>query len=272
MIKLSNNPLALSSAFLPSPDYKVLKECKDNGIEMLELSIGGACPGMENKVIQDYWLRLIDSCKKTGIKLWSAHLSFWDPYDIASLDKNIRQNAIERQLDMIRFVCQNTDIKIFVVHPSFEPILPENRFIQTENAKASLRKLADEAEKFGAQIAVENLPRTCLGNNIDSMAKIISSDLRLRICFDTNHLLTDTNEAFIKAFGDRIITIHVSDYDRTDERHWLAYEGINDWKMIFSLLLKSGYTGPIPFEITDKKGYKIPQVKACYDKLCSQFR
>ena len=271
MIKLSNNPLALSSAFLPSPDYEVLKECKDNGIEMLELSIGGACSGMENYIIKDYWLRLIDSCTKAGIKLWSAHLSYWDPYDIASLDKNIRQKAIERQLDMMRFVHENTDIKTFVIHPSYEPILPENRFVQTENTKASLRILADEAEKLDAQIAVEDLPRTCLGNTIDDIAKIISSDLRLRVCFDTNHLLTDTNEDFIKAFGDRIITIHVSDYDRTNEKHWLPYEGINDWKMIFSLLLKSGYKGPVLFELSYKENYTIPQIKACYDKLCSQF-
>jgi len=112
MIKLSNNPLAISSSFLPSADYEVLKECKDNGIDMLELSIGGVCPGMENEVIQSHWLKLIDSCKKADIKLWSAHLSFWDPYDIASLDKEVRKKAIERQLDMMRFVRENTDIKI----------------------------------------------------------------------------------------------------------------------------------------------------------------
>ncbi|MBE7026439.1 MAG: sugar phosphate isomerase/epimerase [Ruminococcaceae bacterium] len=271
MIKLSNNPLAISSSFLPSADYEVLKECKDNGIDMLELSIGGVCPGMENEVIQSHWLKLIDSCKKADIKLWSAHLSFWDPYDIASLDKEVRKKAIERQLDMMRFVRENTDIKIFVIHPSYEPIEPDKRFIHTENAKASIRILADEAERLGAELAVECLPRTCLANTIEDTAKIVSADFRLRVCFDTNHLLTDTNEDFIKAFGDKIITIHVSDYDRINERHLLPYEGVNDWKMIFSLLLKSGYTGPVLFELTDKKGYTIPQIKACYDKLCSQF-
>lgn len=116
-------------------------------------------------------------------------------------------------------------IKVVVVHPSFEPILPHERWKQAEASKNSLRILAEEAASFGAQIAVECLPRTCLGNSIDSMAKLLSCDGRLRVCFDTNHMLTDTNEAFVRAFGEKIITIHVSDYDRIDERAPYARRG-----------------------------------------------
>lgn len=269
-MKLSDNPLALSSFFLPDPSYETLKKCKDCGISSLELSIGGVLPAAENSVIQQYWLRLIDASQRAGVNLWSAHLSFWEPYDIANLDKSVRDAALERQFDMMRFVHENTDIKIFVVHPSSEPILPENRFMQTQYSKNSLRALADEAEKYGSVIAIEDLPRTCLGNTTESMQQLISADKRLRICLDTNHLLRDTNEDFIRAFCDKIITLHVSDYDRIDERHLMPYEGINNWKSIFTLLLRCGYKGPVLFEIMDDKGYTYEQIRECYDRLCGE--
>ena len=271
MDKLSSHPLALSSSFLPSADEEVLAECKRCGIEYLELSIGGVCPGLTVEGITEYWKKLISSAKKAGIKLWSAHLSFWDPFDIASLDRDLQKKALERQLETMRFVRDNTDIKLFVLHPSFEPVLPENRFEQMQISKKAICTLADFADSFGATVAVECLPRTCLGNGIDDMAKLISADRRLRICFDTNHLLKDTNEEFIKALGDRIVTIHTSDYDRIDERHLLPYEGINNWKTLFSLLLKSGYKGPVLFEVSGKKGYTLSDIKACYDKLCADL-
>lgn len=270
MNKLSSHPLAISSSFLPSPDEEVLMECKRCGIEYIELSIGGACPGLVVEEIQKYWTKLIASAKKAGVKLWSAHLSFWDPFDIASLDEDLQQKALERQLEMMRFVRDNTDIKLFVLHPSFEPILPENRFKHMQISKKAISALAEFADSFGATVAIECLPRTCLGNSIDDMVKLLSADSRLRICFDMNHLLGDTNEDFIKALGDRIVTVHVSDYDRIDERHLMPYEGINNWKGIFSLLLRAGYEGPVLFEVRGKKGYTLSDVKACYDRFCAE--
>lgn len=271
MKQASARPFAISSSFLPAPSFEVLSECKACGITFLELSIGGACPGLENAKIKSYWEKLIDAAAKVGVRIWSAHLSFWEPYDLASLNPEKRGAAVTRQLDMMQFVHDSTDAKIFVVHPSFEPVLPENRFAQMQASKDSLRILAEKAESLGAQIAVEDLPRTCLGNSIDSMAQLLSSDSRLRVCFDTNHLLGDTNEAFVHAFGDKIITVHLSDYDRIDERHRLPGEGVNNWNAIFKPLLAAGYDGPLLFEISDKYGYTLTQIQECYQTLCRNF-
>lgn len=271
MKRLTDLPLALSSSFLPSASPNLLRECKACGIEAIELSIGGCLPAMENETIQTHWSKLIAGAGQTGLALWSAHLSFWEPYDLANLDEALRQKAVERQLAMLHFLRAETDIKVIVVHPSFEPVLPDDRWKQTEASKQSLRSLADEAASFGAQIAVECLPRTCLGNSIDSMAQLLSCDSRLRVCFDTNHMLTDTNEAFVRAFGDKIITLHISDYDRIDERHRIPGEGINNWNAIFKSLLASDYDGPLLFELSDKYGYTLEQIGACYKKLCANF-
>ena len=115
--------------------------------------------------------------------------------------------------------------------------------------------MAEIADCYGAVIAVENLPRTCLGNCSKEILELISVDTRLRVCFDTNHLLGEKMETFILAVGNKIITTHVSDYDAINERHWLPGEGVIDWGNLIDALEKVGYKGPWLYEI----GFGIPK-------------
>lgn len=64
-------------------------------------------------------------------------------------------------------------------------------------AKKSLAFLAEFAGKHGAVIAVEDLPRTCLGRNSSDIKELLSADKRLKVCFDTNHLLGEDNLDFM---------------------------------------------------------------------------
>ena len=61
--------------------------------------------------------------------------------------------------------------------------------------------------------------------------------------------MTDDNVKFINELGSKIITLHVSDYDFVDEKHWLPYEGNNDWVGIVTALENAGYEGPWMYEI-----------------------
>ena len=140
-------------------------------------------------------------------------------------------------------------VKIFVIHPSGEPIADEQRQIRLDCAKQSLRKLGAFAEENGVTIAVEDLPRTCLGRNSAEILDLVSIHPNLRVCFDTNHLLGEGLEDFIKNVGDKIITTHVSDYDFIDERHWLPLEGKIDWQNVIATLKNVGYNGPWLYEI-----------------------
>ena len=100
-----------------------------------------------------------------------------------------------------------------------------------------------------ATLCVENLPRTCLGRDSSDILALLSADARLRVCFDTNHLLEEDAIDFIRAVGNKILTIHVSDYDRLNERHWLAGEGCVDWPSLYSALLSTGYSGAWLYEV-----------------------
>jgi sugar phosphate isomerase/epimerase len=115
-----------------------------------------------------------------------------------------------------------------------------------------LKILAEKAHSLGIRLAVEDLPRTCLGNCSDDILYLLEGNPLLNVCFDTNHLLKQDNVEFIKAVGNRIITLHVSDYDFIDERHQLPGEGKNNWNAIINELEKVNYSGPFLYEVSSK--------------------
>ena len=193
----------------------LMEEYQKAGISAIEIS-----PGMEGfQTLDGAMVR--KAAQDHNVKLWSAHLPFapFSLIDISSLDENVRESSIEYLSGIIR---QAADMGIdkYVIHPSAEPIFEEERSARMEAAKDSLARLSEVAVAYGGCLAVENLPRTCLGNCAADMVELLSASEDLRVCFDTNHLLYEDFEVLLKAVGDKIITLHVSDYDFVNERHW----------------------------------------------------
>ena len=74
----------------------------------------------------------------------------------------------------------------------------------------------------------------------------------LYMCFDSNHLLGEANPDFLRrlyeaGLAGRIGSVHISDYDFTDERHELPGNGKNDWPAIVAGLERLDYDGPFSF-------------------------
>ena len=216
---------------------------RDNGILAMEMS-RGSVEGCDKTDLSLY-RTLAD---EYGIELWSFHLPFMPFKEI-----DISNPALaERSVAYLKGVMEKVSaigVKIFVIHPSGEPISDTERPERMEIAKKSLAELAAFADTLGATIAVENLPRTCLGNTTADMKELVTAHPSLRICFDTNHLLTESAEYFIDTLGDKIITAHISDYDFVNERHWLPGEGKIDWSLLVNKLKSVGYAGPWLYEI-----------------------
>lgn len=196
----------------------------------------------------DNYQRVYELANEYGIKLWSFHLPFV-PFDTIDISKReTAKHTVEVLSDLIKKAA-NIGIQTMVIHPSGEPIRPADRAERIAVAQDSLAKLAEIADREGARIAVEDLPRTCLGRNSDDILKLISADERLRVCFDTNHLLKEDPVEFVQKVGNKIVTLHVSDYDRRNERHWLPGEGVIDWQALLAALKTVGYQGPWMYEI-----------------------
>ena len=196
-------------------------------------------------------MRIKELSNLYGIKLWSFHLSFFpfETFDISSFDPKIREYSVQVYSRQIRRAA-SIGIDKFIIHPSAEPYADEDREAHIQLAAESLKKLSEVAVSVGGVLCVENLPRTCLSRCSDDMLKLISLDENLKVCFDTNHLLIEDALVFIERLASKILTIHVSDYDFIDERHWLPGEGKQDFYAIYQSLLNYGYQGVWNYEVT----------------------
>ena len=254
--------IGLSSCSKPLTE-ELFKEYAEAGIDCIEISVGlDAADELD-------WPSLFSWSQKYGVELWSFHLPFSPFYrmDISSPDEELRQKSVDKCADYIMKV-SDFGVKVFVIHASGEPIDEERRPEYMAQAKKSLKTLAEVADKCMVTIAVEDLPRTCLGRNSSDMLELVSADDRLGICFDTNHLLGEDIKEFIEKVGDKLITTHISDYDFVNERHWLAGEGDIDWSELYETLLKVGYKGPWLYEL----GFGAPKsIKRDRDLTCADF-
>lgn len=256
MTKATDWKLGLSSCCM-SADYKVediFKAYSENNIEYMELSYGYI-----DKYLDIDW----DVVKKSmadypDVKVWSFHVPFgpFSKLNIATRDEQLLSYTKEFYRGCIDRIAE-LGIKIAVIHPSGESNSPEDREALLEIASDALAELAEYAKPLGVTLAVEDIPRTCLGNCSSDIKKLISKHPDLRVCFDTNHLLDQRNVDFVRELGDKIVTLHVSDYDFCNERHWLPYEGKVNWVELVEALEEVGYNGAWMYEIGFKASKNI---------------
>ena len=200
---------------------------------------------------------------KYGIELWSIHLPYSGAnLDMSSLGEN-GETTMQTHMALIPAAAK-AGFKVAVVHPSAEPIKDEERAEKLEKSRANLKILAAYAKSYNIRLAVEELPRSCLGNCSDEMLYLLDGNPDLNMCFDLNHSLKQRNEDFIPLVGDRIITLHVSDYDFIDERHQLPFMGKTDWKSVITALINAGYNGPWMYEV---RGSTLGDLYENYNKL-----
>ena len=214
------------------------------GVKELELSFAS------KRYDSLQWSDIKKRADEYGVHLWSFHLPFmpFDKINIADCDRKVREYSVAHSEELIKKAA-DIGIKMMVIHPSGEPNAEEKRQEAMKNAQESLAHIAEVAAQCDATVAVENLPRTCLGRNSAEIKRLISVDERLKVCFDTNHLLSQPTKEFILEVGEKIITTHFSDYDFVDEKHWLPGEGLIDWKELIETLEQIGYSGPILYEL-----------------------
>lgn len=222
---------------------KFFSDCAEAGITDIEIS-----EGRLEESCRLPFKEIAESAKRHNVNLWSFHFPFVPFNEIDVSRKDLQKNTLEK-LGALMEKAAAVGVKTFVIHASGEPIDEADRRARIECAKESLYRLAEKASAFGGTIAVENLPRTCLGRNSDDILELISAHKDLRVCFDTNHLLSEDPVDFVKRVGNKIVTLHVSDYDRINERHWLPGEGCIDWQALINALRDVGYKGVWLYEI-----------------------
>lgn len=231
-----------------------------NGLEYLEIDWPYSTKTTAEE-LEEQAIGIKNRADKAGVEIWSVHLPFGGSFDISQTNDSLRQQAVELNRKDMLLSAKTVSPKKFIIHPSAEPIADEERAARMEASKKSLRELAVTAKELNIPLLVENLPRTCLGNTSTELLDIIDGIDHTAICFDVNHLLIESQVAFVENTKGKIESTHMSDYDRKNERHWLPGEGVIDWTELLTALVEAGYPGPFIYEASKGKEPDIVSIR-----------
>lgn len=178
-----------------------------------------------------------------GVTIWSCHAPFGST-DISAEDEVGRRQSVQNVIETLDVAVELGAGRV-VVHGSREPIAEEERERRLIQCIRSLNELCKRASQRGLVLALELLPRTCLGNRTAEMQRLLEIvDGDLRVCYDVNHItLYEGVQESLSALKSRIETLHISDHDGVDERHWIPGRGIVDWPGFVAGLDAIGYSG-----------------------------
>ncbi|HZJ57141.1 MAG TPA: sugar phosphate isomerase/epimerase family protein [Clostridia bacterium] len=266
--------LGTSSSLFSSLDEAVFKECMDAGIENMEVCLFGDWTQEPDEKVSKACADIKRKADNAGINIWSIHLPFGREWDISEPDSDKRKSAIDGQVRLLELAAV-MEPKKAVIHGSFEPISDNERDARISACRDSLWAIGEAAATLGIELAIECLPRTCLGNSGEEMAELIRGNDKVGVCCDTNHMFKESPGNFIRRIGSRIVTLHISDFDGIDERHWMPGEGIVDWNDVIAALTEVGYVGPFTFELSHKntdETYTPEKIAKCWEGLLRAYR
>ena len=220
---------------------------RQGGLEYIEVTMNDVI-GKDTAGVMDRAAALKAKIDSAGMKIWSVHMPYSKRIDISLVDSAKRASSVNYVRDMMR-VAGIFQAKRFVLHPSADTVVPDDRADRIECCRASIAELAPVAAEIGAVLCIENLPRTCLGRNGQEMMAIIEGFENMGICFDVNHLLYQSHADFLNSIEKGTIkTVHISDYNFTDERHLIPGEGDIEWAPVWKGIRDNGYKGIMMFE------------------------
>ena len=181
----------------------------------------------------------------------SVHAAFGRSIDVSSLDPEISAAGI-RSFGVALDLAQRMGARFIIMHSSSEPIQDAERAARMKQARQSIAMIAQMADRVGCRVAVELLPRTCLGRSKEELCELLgdTDPATAGVCLDTNHLMGDfaSLPEVVRHFGARLFAVHCSDYDGIDEKHWPPFRGVVDWAAFLAALRSVNFSGPLLYE------------------------
>lgn len=106
-----------------------------------------------------------------GVDPRTVHANFSSSLDISSPDSAIRSAGIQA-IGVALNLAGRVGARIVIVHPSSEPISMDTRAERMKQAMRSITTIVEMAGQVGCQIAIELLPRTCLGRSVEELLRV----------------------------------------------------------------------------------------------------
>ncbi len=220
---------------------------RDSGIRTFELNPVNFT-GDYDRAVREALKKMLD---ETGKKAISYHIPFTKPDDISDPDEPLRVRAMSRFRALLK-EAEFFGSEIIVLHPSTEPVNQNLRDEHIAQLRKSMTEMEEEIREKEMRVALEMLPRRCMGNTLADISRMLEgfSDT-FGCCLDVNHLMEQYSiiPDMVRELGPKLVTLHISDYDGIDERHWMPGMGVIDWKAFLEALRDIGYKGPFNYEL-----------------------
>lgn len=237
-----------------------------NGIRYLEFR---AVKGNDPDLISHYVDLTLAEKEKSGILTPTVHLPHLSNFDLSALDETERKAAIENQKNILKLLLPLKP-SVAVVHAS-AGVVPEADYDRRKDALIrSLQTFAPYCRELGVRVAVENLTQVSMVQTGADMMEVLegAADDNVGVCFDVNHVLKEPPTKFIQTVGKHIITMHVSDNDGKEEKHFLPGDGVIDWKAVFSALQAIDYQSTMIVEC----GWVLSNFPESVPILCEKWQ
>ena len=183
-----------------------------------------------------------------GLYIESIHAPWQRVNDIWT-DSERGHHFTEEILKLIK-VCSLHEIPTLILHPenkdgTAHSELPTHFTIGLDRIK----RVADEAERLGINVAIENM---CQPEYLERIFSSIDSK-RLGFCFDSGHWNIFTPDIDLLAlYSDRLMALHLHDNNGKEDWHAVPLSGGINWAEMASKLKKAKYTGAISLEVGNK--------------------
>lgn len=187
-----------------------------------------------------------------GLAVQSVHAPWGKAADLWGADEAKGEAAVEELRDCLR-VAAEIGAPFVVAHAwiGFVPTAP------TEDGIRRFARVADEAERLGVPIALENTEGE---EHLDALLSRFEGHPAVGFCWDTGHeLCYNRGRDLMAPYGARLLGTHINDNlgiadpagptTWLDDLHLLPFDGIADWPGIAARLARSGFAGPLTFEL-----------------------
>lgn len=201
-----------------------------------------------------------------SINLNAIHMPFSNEWaDLACQYEEDRKEIVKLFVKLIKQL-ERYNPSAFVFHPGGFGVDESNYKEYTKRLIKSVNLLTEETNK---KICIENMAGKHFLDTSDKMLDFLSNCKNAYTCVDVNHFYFEKPQDAILKYGDRVGTVHISDYDFVKERHQLPTQGSIDWNKVIGALEKVGYKGVFNYEVLSH--YTPEQIKQNYLQLFNDF-
>lgn len=225
------------------------------------------------ELIDDGWHRLnqerVKKLKKIGESqglAYTLHAPF-SSINIAAPAEDMRNFFLKRLGESMDFA-RRLECRLMVFHPGLRTGISDfYPGVDWKTNIESAQKLLQLSKKHGVEIAVENVPEQFgfLVANVEQFSRFFNElDEEIGLVLDVGHSnINGQTHAFVEAFREKIVHVHVHDNDGKQDLHLGVGSGTVNWQQFAEDIKKIRFKGIVMLE----SYYNIKESIATLQKL-----